>query len=88
MVEIAYLVEKRRLPSDLFDRLVQAFRQQTYGLVQVPFTLEMADALRSIPASLVRDMPDRMIAATAAHLNVPLVTRDQKLQSLSLPTIW
>jgi len=37
---------------------------------------------------LVRDMPDRMIAATAARLGLPLVTRDRQIQSAGIATIW
>ncbi|MGH7200282.1 MAG: PIN domain-containing protein [Planctomycetaceae bacterium] len=33
-------------------------------------------------------MPDRMIAATALHLNLPLVTRDRRIQAANIPTIW
>jgi predicted nucleic acid-binding protein len=33
-------------------------------------------------------MPDRIIAATALHLGVPLVSRDRKIQASSIHTIW
>jgi predicted nucleic acid-binding protein len=32
-------------------------------------------------------MPDRIIAVTALHLNLPLVTRDQRMQILGIKTI-
>ncbi|PJB74400.1 MAG: PIN domain nuclease, partial [Armatimonadetes bacterium CG_4_9_14_3_um_filter_58_7] len=34
------------------------------------------------------DMPDRIIAATALHLGLSLVTRDSKIQGCGIPTIW
>jgi predicted nucleic acid-binding protein len=33
-------------------------------------------------------MPDRIIAVTALHLGVPLVSRDRKIQAASIQTIW
>jgi predicted nucleic acid-binding protein len=39
-------------------------------------------------SSIVPEMPDRIIAATAIHLGVPLVTRDRRLQSAGIQTIW
>ena len=36
----------------------------------------------------VPDMPDRIIAATALHLGVPLISRDGKIKASAVPTIW
>ena len=33
-------------------------------------------------------MPDRIIAATALHLGLPLISRDRKIQLSSVNTIW
>jgi predicted nucleic acid-binding protein len=38
--------------------------------------------------SLVVGMPDRIIAVTAIHLNLPLVKRDGKIRSSNVKTIW
>ena len=88
LVEIAYLAEKGKLPVALFDRIAQLLRQGNTALREVPFTLDMADTLRGISRTLVPDMPDRMIAATAVRLGVPLVTRDQRIQNAGVTTIW
>lgn len=88
LVEIAYLVEKGKLPAPLFDRIMQLLRQGQTVLTAVSFTLDMAETLRNIPRSLIPDMPDRMIAATAQALGVALVSRDQQIQSSGVPTIW
>lgn len=89
LVEIAYLVEKNRLPPDAFDRILTVLRRPNSDLVEVPFDSYMAESLRLIPVGLVPDMPDRMIAATALHLKLPLVTADQKIRAVpSLTTIW
>jgi PIN domain nuclease of toxin-antitoxin system len=88
LVEIAYLVEKRRLPAGLFDRIFQLLRQPIPTFRETPFTLDMADALRRVSAQHLPDMPDRMIAATARHLNLPLVSCDQPIHASGQPVIW
>jgi PIN domain nuclease of toxin-antitoxin system len=88
LVEIAYLIEKGKLPAPLFDRIVQVLLQSQTVLTAVSFTVDMAETLRKIPRALIPDMPDRMIAATAVSLDVPLVTRDQRIQNSGVPTIW
>ena len=37
---------------------------------------------------MIRDMPDRIIAATALTLGVPVISRDSKIQLSSVSTIW
>lgn len=88
LVEIAYLIEKGRFATDLFDRLCDACRQRLEGLTEVPVDLRIADVLRSVPASIVPDMPDRIIAATAVYLDVPLLTKDAQIQASGVTTIW
>lgn len=89
MVEVGYLVEKYRLPEEAFGQLIQALSDAETGLEIAPLNLITAQNLRQIPRHLVPDMPDRIIAATALSLNLPLVTRDAQIQSLTnIQTIW
>jgi predicted nucleic acid-binding protein len=48
----------------------------------------VADALQLTDRSEVPDMPDRVIAATAAALGVPLVSRDAKISASAVQTLW
>jgi predicted nucleic acid-binding protein len=67
---------------------LQLVDQPASGLLVVPFDLAAVDALRQISAAAIPDMPDRMIAATALLLSVPLVTADAKIQASGIPVIW
>jgi predicted nucleic acid-binding protein len=48
----------------------------------------VADALQNIPRDVVPDMPDGIIAATALQFGLPLITRDRRIQSAGIQTIW
>jgi PIN domain nuclease of toxin-antitoxin system len=88
LVETVYLVERQRLPLKALERLRSALTDPDSGLFIAPVDAGVADALPNIPRDVVPDMPDRIIAATALHLGLPLVTRDRRLQSAGLQTIW
>ncbi len=88
LVETVYLVERRRLPLTALERLRSALSDPNSGLFIAPVDAGVADALQNIPRDLVPDMPDRIIAATALHLGLPLVTRDRRLQDAGIQTIW
>jgi PIN domain nuclease of toxin-antitoxin system len=88
LVEIIYLQEKGRIPADLKAQLDVELRAGTSGLVLAALTPEVANAVASVPRAEVPDMPDRIIAATALHLGLPLISRDRKIQLAGLQTIW
>lgn len=89
IVEIIYLIDKGRLTPQTLIRLLQYLKLPTVSFVTQSLTEEIAETLQQIPRQTVPDMPDRIIAATALHLSLPLVTRDGKIQALqSIQTIW
>lgn len=88
IVELVYLVEKGRLPEVLLDRVYEQLGLADAALVVAPLDEQVASALRRVPRSEVPDMPDRIIAATALHLGVPLVSRDAKIRTSGLHTVW
>src|SRR4051812_13760165 len=65
LVEMTYLVEKRRLAQAVLDELRTAVRDPAEPLAALPLSLDIAEAVARIPRSIVPDMPDRVIAATA-----------------------
>jgi len=88
VVEVAYLVEKGRLPELAFERLINALTDPASGFTLVPLDLAVTQTVREIPHDIVPDTPDRIIAATALYLNLPLVTRDSRIRASSIKTIW
>jgi PIN domain nuclease of toxin-antitoxin system len=88
LVEAVYLVERRRLPINALERLRSALNDPNSGLFIAAVDGSVADTLPNIPRDVVPDMPDRIIAATALRLGLPLVTRDRRLQAAGIQTIW
>ena len=88
LVEVWYLTEKGRLPRDIYERLVEVMEGPDAGVVLVPLDLDIVEALRAVPREVISDMPDRIIAATAQRLGVPLVSRDGRIQASGLNVIW
>ena len=89
IVELIYLIEKNKIPADVLDSLRNALDDSTTAFRLIELSREIADKLEYISRQTVPDMPDRIIAATALHLNLPLVTKDHKIQKLqSIQTIW
>jgi PIN domain nuclease of toxin-antitoxin system len=88
LVEVVYLVERGRIAADAFEVFVGELKKDSPAFAVVPLDSDIAAALRKIARNVVPDMPDRIIAATALHLGLPLVTRDRRLQSAGIQTIW
>ena len=88
LVEVTYLVEKRRLPRSAMERLRKALGEPSFGFKAPVLDLAVADALKEIPRDAVPDLPDRVIAATALSLQLPLVSRDRKIRLAQIQTIW
>jgi PIN domain nuclease of toxin-antitoxin system len=88
LVEIIYLQEKGRIPADLKAQLDTELQTGTTGLILAALTPEVADAVAHVPRSEVPDMPDRIIAATAMHLGLPLISRDRAIQLSAVDTVW
>lgn len=88
IVEVIYLVEKGRLQQIQLKNLIEILHRPYSGFRIQPFDLEIAERLAEIPRDIIPDMPDRMIAATALFLRLPLVTVDHKISLSSIDTIW
>ncbi|MEH2086971.1 type II toxin-antitoxin system VapC family toxin [Nostoc sp.] len=89
VIEIAYLVEKGRFAEEVLTRILNALDDPNVGIVLLPLDRNVSGAIRQIDRVTVPDMPDRIIAATAFYLGIPLVTRDLRIRALTtIKTIW
>ena len=88
LAELVYLVEKNRLPDAAYSELLEALANPEHLFLEAAFTVSVAVAMRQVSRVEVPDMPDRMIAATAISLDVPIVSRDRRIRSAKLKTIW
>jgi PIN domain nuclease of toxin-antitoxin system len=88
VVEAVYLAEHKKIPIAALQRLRNSLANPSAGLLIAPVDALVADVLEQVPRSVVPDMPDRIIVATALKLNLPLVTRDRRIQSVGIHTIW
>jgi PIN domain nuclease of toxin-antitoxin system len=89
IVEISYLIERGRLAGEVLTRVLNAADDPNVGILLAPLDRNISATIQQIDRATVPDMPDRIIAATALSLNLPLVTRDGKIQALTtIQTIW
>jgi PIN domain nuclease of toxin-antitoxin system len=88
LVELTYLVEKGRLPLIARDRLITALDDPSAACRLAPLDRMVADALEFVDRNEIPDLPDRIVAATALALQVPLISRDGKIRASKVQTIW
>jgi PIN domain nuclease of toxin-antitoxin system len=72
IVELRYLVDKGKFTEADYDAVLKVLRDPATALIVASLDTENADALKQIARADVPDMPDRIIAATALYLGLPL----------------
>ncbi len=88
LVEIVYLQEKGRIPSDMKAQFDLALQSGESGIVPTDLTIEVVAMMNRVLRTTVPDMPDRIIAATALCMELPLISRDRKIQLSGMHTVW
>ncbi len=88
LAEVVYLIEKNRIDTAALDRILAALNRKDSTLVEIPLDRWVIQAMRRIDRAQVPDLPDRIVAATALYLGVPVISRDRKIQSSLVATIW
>ncbi len=88
LAEITYLIEKRRVPANTYIDLEAALDDPEHAFTEIPCSKEVIRFMREISRTSIPDIPDRIVAATALHLGVPLISRDGKIRASAVQTIW
>ena len=88
LTEIVYLEEKNRIPKNTLKLLLSELDKQDSVLREIPLDRNIVTTLTKVKRTEIPDLPDRIIAATALHLKVPVISRDNKIQLSSIDTIW
>jgi PIN domain nuclease of toxin-antitoxin system len=85
LMEILYLSERRRISVDLATLKDLLARNQNYSVAPVSFeVIEATASINDIP-----ELHDRVIAGTAAWLNIPILTNDPDMTaSRHVQVIW
>jgi PIN domain nuclease of toxin-antitoxin system len=88
IAEMVYLIEKGRIPDTALNELHTATADPGAVLRHVPFDQNVAMKMTEVPRQEVPDLPDRVIGATALFYSVPVLSRDSRILSSSIRTIW
>jgi len=84
LVEIMYLVEKNRISLDLKDFILKIKNSENYRIMDLDVDIiEVASKIKGL------ELHDRLIVATAKHLDIPIITSDQVIiDSGIIRVIW
>ena len=88
LAEIVYLIEKGRVAQEVYPALKSILADPENVIKEAPLNAEIVDALRRVSRDSIPDMPDRIVAATAAYFDVPVISRDGRIRASSIRTIW
>lgn len=88
LVEVVYLVEKKRIDNNAFTKVVALLQQTNPKLIEIPLDHSVVEAMRRVDRTQIPEMPDRIVAATALYLSVPVISYDHMIQSSSIATVW
>lgn len=88
LAEIVYLVEKQRIPATAYDDIKKALNNPGYVFEEAPLHASIVDAMQGVSRTDIPDMPDRIVAATAVYLGVPVVSRDGRIRTSAGQTVW
>ncbi len=85
LVEVMYLAEHNRITTQL-NEVLTLVRTSTNYLI-APLDEAIVTVAQTLPITV--ELHDRLIAATAKALNLPLITKDEILQNTQgLETSW
>ena len=89
LVETLFLVQRERLNEEVVKILLALSENPNDGIYIYPLNMAVIHALSHFGPATIPELVDRIIAATALHLNLPLITVDESIQNSKLiETVW
>ncbi|MGA9350932.1 MAG: PIN domain-containing protein [Anaerolineae bacterium] len=89
LVEAIFLMQRQRIPEAQVSKLFELSEDAEASVCVVPLDMAVAQAVSDFGPAAIPDMPDRIIAATARALNLPLITVDPIIADSKLvKVIW
>lgn len=86
-LDLRYLVDSGRRPAEVLEDARSIVDGEAFTVV--PLDLPIIDKMASISKEVVPDPFDRIIAATALAVDLPLVTADEQIhESLGQQAVW
>lgn len=87
LAESLFLSERRRIPASILRQVMALLDSPTETLRVIPLDLATVHAMADFGPAVVPELPDRIIAATARALNLPLLTTDPAIVECGLVKI-
>lgn len=85
LVEVMCLAEHNRIVTQLAE--VLNLLKESVNYLIVPLDEEIVAVAQTLPNTI--ELHDRLIAATAKALDIPLITKDEALQEISeIKAVW
>ena len=89
LVETIYLVGKARFPSSLITQMLNLVDPPSANYPIVSLDVGVIRALQTVDRAQVPELPDRIIAASAKYLGLPLLSKDSVMTVvIGLSVIW
>ena len=84
LVESIFLAQRRRVGSDTLARMLELREDLDDGIAVLPLDLAIVRTVMDFGPAAVPELADRVIAATARSLGLPLLTVDHAIAASGL----
>ena len=84
LIEALFLLQRQRIPQPVVDKLLLLPEHARASIRVVPLDMDVVQTVADFGPAAVPELADRVIAATARALNLPLLTVDHAIAQSGL----
>lgn len=90
LIEMVYLTEKGIVPQPMLEKALGLLDTPDGSYAVPPLDQAVARSmLQQVPWKMIPELADRVIVASALALGLPLISKDERIQTSGLvPVIW